>query len=83
VDFVYDSKGEFHLIDTAWMMIGGVNLKYLTCILIHNFSILFSDNFTDWGVVAELKESFFQKIPIKTITDNEELPFVKKYRISL
>lgn len=85
-DFVYDLKGEFYFIDTAWMMIGE-NLKYLTCIFNSKlFQYCFSDNFTDLGGSGRrLKKVFFQKIPIKTITEEEELPFARivEYLVSL
>lgn len=85
-DFVYDSKGEFYFIDTAWMMVGA-HLRYLTCIFNSKlFQYCFSDNFTDLGGSGRrLKKVFFQKIPIKTITDKEELPFIKivEYLVAL
>ena len=85
-DFVYDLKGEFYFIDTAWMIIGE-HLKYLTCIFNSQlFQYCFSDNFSDLGGSGRrLKKVFFQKIPVKTITDKEELPFVKivEYLVTL
>ncbi len=77
-DFVYDKNGEFYFIDTAWMIIGR-NLKYLTCIFNSIlFKYCFSDNFTDLGGNGRrLKKIFFQKIPIKKVTDEEEKPFSK------
>jgi adenine-specific DNA-methyltransferase len=74
-DFSFDS-GEILFIDTAWMMVGE-HIKYLTVMFNSNlFNYCFRDNFTDLGSGGRrLKKVFFEKVPIKKITDTEEKPF--------
>jgi adenine-specific DNA-methyltransferase len=76
-DFCYDS-GEILFIDTAWMMVGK-QLKYLTVFFNSKlFNYCFRDNFTDLGSGGRrLKKVFFEKIPVKQITNEQEIPFAK------
>ena len=53
------------------------DLKYLTCFFNSKlFKYCFSDNFPELqGGTRELRKVFFDKIPVKKITDSEEIPF--------
>ena len=76
-DFCYVEK-EMYTNNTVYI-ITGTKLKYLTCIFNSKlFNYCFKNNFTDLGGEARrLFSVFFEKIPIKHITETEEIPFAK------
>ncbi|WP_340111971.1 Eco57I restriction-modification methylase domain-containing protein [Maribellus mangrovi] len=76
--FVYDEEDHFYSNDKSFILLGE-NLKYLTCFFNSKlFKYCFSDNFPELqGGTRELRKVFFDKIPVKKITDSEEIPFVK------
>ena len=76
--FVYDESDCFYSNDKSFILTGN-NLKYLTCFLNSKlFKYCFSDNFPELqGGTKELRKVFFDKIPIKQITDEQEIPFAK------
>jgi hypothetical protein len=64
--------------NTTYIMTGK-KLKYLTCFLNSKlFTYCFKDNFTDLGASGRrLFTAFFDKIPVKQITEEQEIPFAK------
>ncbi len=76
--FVYDALDHFYCNDKAFFITGN-NLKYLTCVFNSSiFKYCFSDNFPELqGGTRELRKVFFDKIPVKQITDAQEIPFAK------
>lgn len=76
--FVYDESEKFYSNDKSFIMLGN-NLKYLVCFFNSKlFKYCFSDNFPELqGGTRELRKVFFDKIPVKQITDEEEIPFTK------
>lgn len=73
--FVYDDTG-FYTNDKNYI-ITGESLKYLTCFFNSKiFKYCFSDNFPNLGEDRrELRKVFFQEIPVKKISADEEKPF--------
>lgn len=73
--FVYDETG-FYTNDKNYI-ITGESLKYLTCFFNSKlFKYCFSDNFPNLGEDRrELRKVFFEKIPVKKISADEEEPF--------
>ena len=76
--FVYDEAHNFYSNDKSFILTGK-NLKYLTCFLNSKlFKYCFSDNFPELqGGTRELRKVFFDKIPVKQITNEQEIPFAK------
>jgi len=76
--FVYDENEHFYSNDKSFILVGK-NLKYLTCFFNSKlFKYCFSDNFPELqGGTRELRKVFFDKIPVKQITDEQEIPFAK------
>jgi adenine-specific DNA-methyltransferase len=76
--FIYDESNKFYSNDKSYILTGK-NLKYLTCFLNSKlFKYCFSDNFPELqGGTRELRKVFFDKIPVKQISDAEEIPFAK------
>lgn len=76
--FVYDEKDHFYSNDKCFILLGK-HLKYLTCFFNSKlFKYCFSDNFPELqGGTRELRKVFFDKIPVKQITDEQEIPFAK------
>ncbi|MBV6454760.1 MAG: Eco57I restriction-modification methylase domain-containing protein [Bacteroidetes bacterium] len=76
--FVYDEKDNFYSNDKSFFLLGK-HLKYLTCFFNSKlFKYCFSDNFPELqGGTRELRKVFFDKIPVKQITDEQEIPFAK------
>jgi hypothetical protein len=76
--FIYDETDNFYSNDKSYILTGK-NLKYLTCFLNSKlFKYCFSDNFPELqGGTRELRKVFFDKIPVKQITDEQEIPFAK------
>jgi hypothetical protein len=74
--FIYDENNKFYSNDKSYILTGK-NLKYLTCFLNSKlFKYCFSDNFPELqGGTRELRKVFFDKVPVKKITDTEEKPF--------
>lgn len=75
--FVYDESGIFT--NQKCFIVTGKKLKYLTCFFNSKlFKYCFSDNFPELqGGTRELSKVFFDKIPVKQITDQQEKPFTK------
>lgn len=75
--FVYDETGIYT--NQKCFIVSGNKLKYLTCFLNSKlFKYCFSDNFPELqGGTRELSKVFFEKVPVKEITDNKEIPFAK------
>ena len=75
--FVYDESGIYT--NQKCFFVIGEHLKYLTCFLNSKlFKFCFSNNFPELqGGTRELSKVFFDKIPVKQITDIEEIPFAK------
>lgn len=75
--FVYDETGIYT--NQKCFIMSGSNIKYLTCFFNSKlFKYCFSNNFPELqGGTKELSKIFMDKIPVKTITDNEEIPFAK------
>ena len=73
--FVYDETGIYT--NQKCFIITGKHLKYLTCFLNSKlFKYCFSDNFPELqGGTRELSKVFFDKIPVKKITEEQEKPF--------
>ena len=73
--FIYDEIGYFT--NDKGFIVTGKNLKYLTILFNSNlFKYCFRDNFPELlGGTRELRKIFFDKIPIKTVTENEEQEF--------
>ncbi len=73
--FIYDETG-FYTNDKNFIIVGD-NLKYLTCFFNSKlFKYCFSDNFPELqGGTRELRKVFFDKIPVKKISDDEQKPF--------
>jgi adenine-specific DNA-methyltransferase len=84
--FVYDEEDHFYSNDKSFILLGK-NLKYLTCFFNSKlFKYCFSDNFPELqGGTRELRKVFFDKIPVKQIADEQEIPFSKMvdYLVSL
>lgn len=78
IPFVYDESEHFYTNNKCFIL-SGEKLKYLTCILNSKlFKYCFLDNFPELqGGSRELRKVFFEKIPIKRITDENEIPFAK------
>lgn len=76
--FVYDEGDNFYSNDKSFIL-SGKSLKYLTCFFNSKlFKYCFSDNFPELqGGTRELRKVFFDKIPVKQITDEQEIPFAK------
>jgi len=76
--FVYDENEHFYSNDKSFIL-SGKKIKYLTCFLNSKlFKYCFSDNFPELqGGTRELRKVFFDKVPVKQITDTEEIPFSK------
>lgn len=76
-DFSFLSE-EVYSNNTTYM-ITGEKLKYLTCFFNSKlFIYCFRDNFTDLGSTGRrLMNVFFEKIPVKQVTDDEEIPYAK------
>jgi len=76
--FVFDEKAHFYSNDKSFIL-SGKKMKYLTCFLNSKlFKYSFSDNFPELqGGTRELRKVFFDKIPVKQITDTQEKPFAK------
>jgi adenine-specific DNA-methyltransferase len=76
--FVYDENNMFYSNDKSFIITGNY-LKYLTCFFNSKlFKYCFSDNFPELqGGTRELRKVFFDKIPVKQITDEQEIPFAK------
>ncbi len=76
--FVYDETEHFYSNDKSFILVGN-HLKYLTCFFNSKlFKYCFSDYFPELqGGTRELRKVFFDKIPVKPITDEEEVPFAK------
>lgn len=75
--FVYDETGIYT--NQKCFIITGEHLKYLTCFLNSKlFKYCFSDNFPELqGGTRELSKVFFDKVPVKKVTDEQEIPFAK------
>ena len=75
--FVYDETGIYT--NQKCFIVTGDKLKYLTCFLNSKlFKYCFSDNFPELqGGTRELSKVFFDKVPVRKITDAEEKPFAK------
>ena len=73
--FVYDETGFYT--NQKCFIITGESLKYLTCFFNSKlFKYCFSDNFPELqGGTRELSKIFFDKIPVKQISAEEEKPF--------
>lgn len=76
--FVYDENDHFYSNDKSFIL-SGKNIKYLTCFFNSKlFKYCFSDNFPELqGGTRELRKIFFDKIPVKQVTIEEEIPFAK------
>lgn len=76
--FIYDEDNHYYSNDKSYILTGK-NLKYLTCFLNSKlFKYCFLDNFPELqGGTRELRKVFFDKIPVKQITDEQEIPFAK------
>jgi hypothetical protein len=76
--FVYDEKDHYYSNDKSFIIVGE-HLKYLTCFFNSQlFRYCFLDNFPELqGGTRELRKVFFDKIPVKPISDIEEIPFAK------
>lgn len=74
--FVYDETDNFYSNDKSFILLGK-HIKYLTCFFNSKlFKYCFSDNFPELqGGTRELRKVFFDKIPVKKITDQEEIPY--------
>lgn len=75
--FVYDETGVFT--NQKCFIITGEKLKYLTCFFNSKlFKYCFSDNFPELqGGTRELSKVFFDKIPVKQVSNLQEIPFAK------
>lgn len=76
--FIYDEHDHYYSNDKCFILLGK-NIKYLTCFFNSKlFKYTFSDNFPELqGGTRELRKVFFEKIPVKQITDTQEKPFAK------
>ncbi len=76
IPFVYDESSHFYANNKCFILTGS-RLKYLTCVFNSKlFKYCFLDNFPELqGGSRELRKVFFEKIPIKQISDSEEIPF--------
>lgn len=76
--FVYDEKDHFYSNDKSFILLGKY-LKYLTCFFNSKlFKYCFSDNFPELqGGTRELRKIFFDKIPVKQISSDQEAPYSK------
>jgi len=76
--FVYDESNNFYSNDKSYILTGK-HLKYLTCFFNSKlFKFCFSNNFPELqGGTKELRKVFFDKIPVKQITNEQEVPFAK------
>ncbi len=86
IPFIYDEKDHFYTNNKCFILTGE-RLKYLTCVLNSKlFKYCFIDNFPELkGGSIELRKVFFEKIPVKKITDKQEIPFSKivEYLVAL
>lgn len=75
--FVFDNEGYY--INQKCFIVTGERLKYLTCFFNSKlFKYCFSDNFPELqGGTRELSKVFFDKIPVKQITVEQEIPFAR------
>lgn len=75
--FVYDETGIYT--NQKCFIVTGERLKYLTCFLNSKiFKYCFADNFPELqGGTRELSKVFFDKVPVKQITELQEIPFAK------
>ncbi|AEA45024.1 Eco57I restriction-modification methylase domain-containing protein [Fluviicola taffensis] len=84
--FVYDENDHFLCTDRFFIM-SGEHLKYLTCIFNSKlFYHCFADDFPELqGGSRKLQKIFFEKIPVKRVSESEEIPFIKitDYLVSL
>jgi len=72
--FYYDVKG-YYSNDKSFFMVGP-HLSYLTCLFNSKlFDFCFRDNFPILGGGRELRKVFFEKIPVKKISDKQEQKF--------
>ncbi|MEP2023544.1 MAG: Eco57I restriction-modification methylase domain-containing protein [Reichenbachiella sp.] len=78
IPFIYDEEDHFYANNKNFIL-SGERLKYLTCFLNSKiFKYCFLDNFPELqGGSRELRKVFIEKIPVKRITDKEEIPFTK------
>jgi hypothetical protein len=78
IPFIYDEKDHFYTNNKCFILTGE-KLKYLTCVFNSKlFKYCFVDNFPELqGGSRELRKVFFEKLPIKQITDEQENPFEK------
>jgi hypothetical protein len=76
--FVFDENQKFFCTDRFFILVGE-NLKYLTCVFNSKlFYHCFSDDFPELqGGSIKLQKVFFEKIPIKKISKDDELPFIR------
>ncbi len=75
--FVYDETGIFT--NQKCFIVTGDRLKYLTCFFNSKlFKYCFIDNFPELqGGTRELSKVYFDKIPVKHISNDQEIPFSK------
>ncbi|MFT3979449.1 MAG: Eco57I restriction-modification methylase domain-containing protein [Ferruginibacter sp.] len=78
IPFVYD-ENDFFYTNNKNFILTGERLKYLTCFFNSKlFKYCFSDNFPELqGGSRELRKIFFEKIPVKRVSDKQEIPFAK------
>lgn len=78
IPFIYDEADHFYTNNKCFILTGE-RLKYLTCFFNSKlFKYCFIDNFPELqGGSRELRKIFFEKIPVKQITDEQEIPFAK------
>jgi adenine-specific DNA-methyltransferase len=78
IPFSYDESDHFYTNNKCFILTGE-RLKYLACVLNSKiFKYCFIDNFPELqGGSRELRKVFFEKIPVKQISDIEEMPFAK------
>jgi adenine-specific DNA-methyltransferase len=78
IPFIYDEFDHFYSNNKNFILTGE-KLKYLMCFLNSKlFRYCFIDNFPELqGGSRELRKVFFEQIPVKRITEEEELPFSK------
>src|SRR5690606_39259969 len=76
--FVFDETEHFYSNNKNFILTGE-RLKYLLCFFNSKlFKYCFSDNFPELqGGSRELRKVFFEKIPVRHIDDEQELPFAK------
>jgi hypothetical protein len=76
--FIYDEHDHYYSNDKSFILLGK-SIKYLTCFFNSKlFKYTFSDNFPELqGGTRELRKVFFDKIPVKQINDEQEIPYAK------